>query len=441
MFVGIKRTHSKCVHQLHLQAIQEFIFTNLDVFPPSRTPIESAADFDHHAALVSVQQLCFMLDRRMAAVYEPNPAREVVLEVGGEGGSLTLLRERAEDGNWRFRLESAETALSDVLCEDGNASRGRELAEAHCANSLQKAFTLLDRYPWFRLTPLEIHPEFLDAVIDQVRRRGGGHEEKRWREHVHHMTAWGSRDASKDKAYEFLQSLEESLNASLPQHAELKQGIRDIVKAAKIDDAQKHLRQPENAFLYHYAVPIIFDRMQTVPGIGEVEARRSFLSEFYRNFPQWSLATPARTQGHPFNKILGTKPAAIIDRWTGVNGASLTQACPDFAFREPFPFKIVFEGKYFEQGGATAARSVLATNIYQAFFYRGLPYVGPRRSSPAWDYEYACMLACDASESGTLKQAWDSLDEHVKGAFWSGASVYVMILRSAGPKLDSQSRA
>ncbi len=368
----------------------------------------------------------------MATADQSNSAREVVFEVGGEGGSLTLLRERAEDGHWRFRFEKDETTLSDLLLEDDNSTTGREFAEAQYANSLDQALTLLDRYPWFSFVPLEVHPEFLDLVLDQVRRRGGEHEEKRWREHLHKLTALGSREALKDKAYEFLHSLEESLNANLPPQAELKQSIRNIIEAAKKHSGQKHLRQPENAFLYRYAVPTIFDCMQTVPGIGEIEARQSFLSEFYRNFPQWSLATPARTQRHPFNKILGTKPTAIMDRWTGLNGASLTQACPDFAFREPFPFKIVFEGKYFEQGGATAARTVLATNIYQAFFYRGLPYVGPRKPSPAWDYEYACLLACDASESGSLKQAWDGLDDQVKRGFWNGASVYVMILRNAG---------
>lgn len=364
-------------------------------------------------------------------------AREVVLEVQGEGGSLTLSRERAEDGHWRFRFGTDETTLIDVLSEDDKNTSGDEFANAEYANSLDQALTLLDRYPWFQLVPREVHPQFADAVLDAVRRRGGEDEENRWRERLHYPKVLGAREALKDQAYNFLQSLEKSLNAKLPSTAELRQSIREIVKAAKRDAGQKHLRGPENAFLYRYAVPIIFDSMQAVPGIGELEAQQSFLSEFYRNFPEWSLATPARTQRHPFNKILGTKPSAIIDRWTGANGgASLTQACPDFAFREPFPFKIVFEGKYFEQGGAAAARTVLATNIYQAFFYRALPYVGPRGSSPAWDYEYACLLACDASEAGSLKQAWDGLDDEVKRGFWDGADVYVMILRGAGTKSE-----
>jgi hypothetical protein len=76
-------------------------------------------------------------------------------------------------------------------------------------------------------------------------------------------------------------------------------------------------------------------------------------------------------------------------------------------------------------------RPELATNIYQAFFYRGLPYVPPKKSSPAWDYEFACLLAYDASDAGSLRQAWNGLDTEVKNCFWDGANVYVMILRGA----------
>ena len=48
-------------------------------------------------------------------------------------------------------------------------------------------------------------------------------------------------------------------------------------------------------------------------------------------------------------------------------GAFVTQSCPDFAFREPFPYKVVFEGKYFEKGGREWAQNELPALIYQAF--------------------------------------------------------------------------
>jgi hypothetical protein len=74
--------------------------------------------------------------------------------------------------------------------------------------------------------------------------------------------------------------------------------IRQIVKDSQGDKTRKHMRQPENAFLYHYAVPIIFNQMKTVEGIGESEAAQSLLSESYRNI-SYCQDTPARTKGHP----------------------------------------------------------------------------------------------------------------------------------------------
>jgi hypothetical protein len=69
------------------------------------------------------------------------------------------------------------------------------------------------------------------------------------------------------------------------------------------------------------------------------------------------------------------------------------------------------------------------TSIYQAFFYRGLPYDGSRKRGPAWHYDFACMLAGDVSEEGRLQRAWEALPKEVKKGFWEGANIYVMIAR------------
>jgi hypothetical protein len=68
---------------------------------------------------------------------------------------------------------------------------------------------------------------------------------------------------------------------------------------------------------------------------------------------------------------------------------------------------------------------------YEAFFYRALPYVAPRKSGPPWDYEFSCLLVGDASEGGTLQCAWEELSETVKAGFWEGANIYLMIIRGA----------
>jgi hypothetical protein len=120
-------------------------------------------------------------------------------------------------------------------------------------------------------------------------------------------------------------------------------------------------------------------------------------------------------------------------QWKSGRTNALKQSCPDIAIREPFPFKIVFEGKYFGKGNRVQAETALVTSVYQAFFYRALPYVPPHKTRPPWDYEYSCLLAYDASDDGSLQAAWKELPDTVRQGFWNGANIYVMILRGTVP--------
>jgi hypothetical protein len=110
---------------------------------------------------------------------------EVVLEVGAEGGSITLVRERNRNEDWWFRIETNETALRDVLSQ-GDQNGIEFSSQTGYVHSFEEALRLLDKYPWFRLYPLEIHPEFIDAVLGAVRKRGGAAAETRWREKLKH---------------------------------------------------------------------------------------------------------------------------------------------------------------------------------------------------------------------------------------------------------------
>ncbi len=245
----------------------------------------------------------------------------------------------------------------------------------------------------------------------------------------------------KSEAYEFLKGLELELTKALPAPDDLREQVRKVVAESKLDDKAKHKRQPEDAFLYHFAFPVIFKYMQTIPGIDQTAAKQSLLSEYFRNMKDKCSGTPTRKKRHPFNKIIGSKPTKIMAQWKGqTDGNPLTQSCPDFALRPPFPFKIVFEGKYFEKGGTTKAETELVTNIYQAFFYRALPKIDEDPKTPAWDYDYACLLAYDASPEGALYEAWNTLNKTVKAGFWEGANLFVMIIR-AKPNLSSKRMA
>jgi hypothetical protein len=119
----------------------------------------------------------------------------------------------------------------------------------------------------------------------------------------------------------------------------------------------------------------------------------------------------------------------IFQSWTKVpSSLPLNQAYPDFCLRPPFPFKIVFDAKYFLQNSRSAANKALVEGAYEVMFYRGLPFANARNAQePSWDYEYGCLLAYDASDDGVLESAWDSV--RCKDTFWDGGNIFVMIVR------------
>ncbi len=123
--------------------------------------------------------------KRSAARKRAPDLHEIVLEVGAEGGSITLLGER-EAGDWQFQMETQETY--DLSEEDVGV--GENSAPIECVRTFHEAVAILDRYRWFGLQPLKVHPEFREAVLLAVRMRGGPTEETRWREKLKSLKPW-----------------------------------------------------------------------------------------------------------------------------------------------------------------------------------------------------------------------------------------------------------
>ena len=241
--------------------------------------------------------------------------------------------------------------------------------------------------------------------------------------------------AAKSETYAYLKDLEAFLNKRLPNPGVMRHNISEIVANAKLDDQKRHLRNPEDAFLNEFAVPLVFEHMQHVQGVSVDDAKESLLLEYYRYMKEFSLNTPARTLRHPLSKTI-LSAENLIRKWRGelkpqIN--ELTQPCPDFAFVQPFPHSVVFEGKYFDKKTIRAAEKDFSEGFYETFFYLSCPEVEAAVKRPNWNYNFACFFAYDASEEGLLANVWEGFPEHVKSGFWEGASVYLMILRG---KLD-----
>ena len=112
-------------------------------------------------------------------------ASTIILEVGSEGGLLTILGKRETGGEWKFVIKRNETALCDMLPVEEQS--GLVFYESSgWVGSLAEVLVLLDRYPWHRLCPVTVHEEFRQAILDAVvsRYKEDGNER------AHQLSAW-----------------------------------------------------------------------------------------------------------------------------------------------------------------------------------------------------------------------------------------------------------
>jgi len=237
-----------------------------------------------------------------------------------------------------------------------------------------------------------------------------------------------SHVARKEEARKFLATLEGFLKEKIGPSSEVKAAIDDIARRAKASTTERHLAFPEGAFLNHYAAPLIHEFLVNRLNLTKESARIALLSESYRHQPKFASNSPASKERHPFTKSVGEDLDSIVTRWwKDGEGSAICQSCPDLAIGLPCPYKVVFEGKYFRHGSSAFAKHELIRDIYQCFFYLGLPRVPATGRHAAWEYDYACLLAYDAS-GGNLKIAWQGIKDEVKMGMWKGANIYVIVL-------------
>jgi hypothetical protein len=90
-----------------------------------------------------------------------------IIKIGAEGGSITLSGWKTSRGTWRFLRATDERSMKGALSEEDAA--GLEFTSKSAAVSgWNGALQILSRYPWQRLYPLYVHPEFADPVWQEV---------------------------------------------------------------------------------------------------------------------------------------------------------------------------------------------------------------------------------------------------------------------------------
>jgi len=108
---------------------------------------------------------------------------EVVLEIGAEGGSITLFRDLSGEVP-RFLLKTNESAMWSLLDEEDGGPPSPPppppLPEV-VGWTLAEAFEALGRYPWHLLFPVEVHRELAGEIEARVLALGGDKALAQWR--------------------------------------------------------------------------------------------------------------------------------------------------------------------------------------------------------------------------------------------------------------------
>jgi len=118
-------------------------------------------------------------DEAMSPLSRPI-TEETILEVGSEGGTIKLIGGKDESGLWRFWKKTNEETMRYMLDPEDLEGLEDFSTTSKLVGSLAEAFVLLSQYPWQSFVPLQLHPEFRDAILSEVERTGKPEDLKRW---------------------------------------------------------------------------------------------------------------------------------------------------------------------------------------------------------------------------------------------------------------------
>jgi pimeloyl-ACP methyl ester carboxylesterase len=94
-----------------------------------------------------------------------------IIEIGGEGGSITLYGWKSDKGKWHFLSETNERTILDMIQKDDAAGLESQ-PRSGTVTSWKGALKILSRYPWQNLYPLFVHQEFVDLVWHEIENLG-----------------------------------------------------------------------------------------------------------------------------------------------------------------------------------------------------------------------------------------------------------------------------
>lgn len=227
----------------------------------------------------------------------------------------------------------------------------------------------------------------------------------------------------------FFKALKDYLSEELPSVNAVNQEISQAKKRFE-QTGEEGARAYEGPFFKMHVVPAVHKFLTRGPNsLASEAAKQALLAEGHVELKAYASGTPASPPIYPYKKTLaGTLKTARKDWWG--SGKVLSSSCPDLALRLPSGLSIVFEGKLFRSDSAAAAKSAIVDGIYECFFYRALPTLMKSEELKSSGYEYACLLAYDASPKGSLVEAWNSINADIERSCREALNILVMVVRN-----------
>lgn len=163
-----------------------------------------------------------------------------ILEVGGEGGSITLLGQDNGDGIWKFVVTTDESTLKELLSKE-DAEGINFTSTSAAVDGWDDAIELLGRrYPgWMRLYPQECHPLFRERVwklLSAGSKTSKMRDVHRWMRVLHMESDIENAGQLFRKAGFDLPAIPEKFAASLKQQSELDFSSRKLPKSVNYID-------------------------------------------------------------------------------------------------------------------------------------------------------------------------------------------------------------
>lgn len=95
---------------------------------------------------------------------------QIVLEIGAEGGSITVLTRVGDGGVAEYSVRLRDQSLTLLQGDEIDNEIRRDTAWTH---SWDQAIVALGRWPWPMLVPLKIHPYYAERMLVAVKNYRG----------------------------------------------------------------------------------------------------------------------------------------------------------------------------------------------------------------------------------------------------------------------------